>query len=216
MSVITEIVEEFKFNLGFRKSLMSGQKALDAKAPRAGDMAPDFTLYDIDGKDSVTLSDFHGKKPVAQVFGSYTWPPYVKGTVGLQEIYKQYHDEVQFLSIYIREAHPKDGWWLGNKWTKKLIGAIFTDKASFEHNDPQTIEERRVVAGVCEMALQYGIKTYVDEMDDYVNHAYAGWPTRLYLVGLDGKIIYAGGQGPIGMKPKELKDAIDDYLKELA
>ena len=51
---------------------MPGQKALDAKAPRAGVLAPDFTLYDIQGKDPVTLSDFRGKKPVALVFGSFT------------------------------------------------------------------------------------------------------------------------------------------------
>jgi len=72
MSIFSEIVKEFKFNIGFRRSLMSGQKALDAKAPRAGDIAPDFTLFDIDGKKSVTLSDFRGKKPVALVFGSFT------------------------------------------------------------------------------------------------------------------------------------------------
>jgi len=51
---------------------MSTQKELDAKAPQAGDIAPDFTLYNIEGKDSVTLSEFRGKKPVALVFGSYT------------------------------------------------------------------------------------------------------------------------------------------------
>ena len=134
--------------------------------------------------------------------------------MSFQQIYKMYHEDVQFLNIYIREAHPKDGWWLGNKWTKKLIETIFTDKASMEHNDPKTIEERRAVAGECETALQYGVHTYVDEMDDHVNHAYAGWPTRLYLIGLDGRIVYAGGQGPIGMKPKELRDAINDYLKQ--
>ena len=72
MSVFSEIVNELRFNLGFRKSLMSGQKALDAKAPRAGDMAPDFTLYDAEGVDSVTLSEFRGVKPVGLVFGSFT------------------------------------------------------------------------------------------------------------------------------------------------
>jgi peroxiredoxin len=72
MPIFSEIVQEFKFNIGFRRSLMSGQKALDAQAPRAGDVAPDFTLYDIEGQDSVTLSDFRGKKPVALVFGSFT------------------------------------------------------------------------------------------------------------------------------------------------
>jgi hypothetical protein len=135
--------------------------------------------------------------------------------VSIQQIYEQYHEDVQFLNIYIREAHPRDGWWLGNKWTKKLIETVFTDQASMEHNDPKTIEERRTVASECEDALQYGVRTYIDEMDDCVNKAYAGWPTRLYLIGLDGRIVYAGGQGPIGMKPKELKNAIDDYLEGL-
>jgi len=37
-----------------------------------GDMAPDFTLKSPDGKRTITLSDFRGKKPVALVFGSYT------------------------------------------------------------------------------------------------------------------------------------------------
>ena len=72
MSIFSEIVKEFKFNIGFRRSLMGAQKALDAKAPRAGDLAPDFTLYDIAGQEAVTLSDFRGKKPVALVFGSFT------------------------------------------------------------------------------------------------------------------------------------------------
>jgi peroxiredoxin len=51
---------------------MSAQKALDAKAPRAGDLAPDFTLTDSGGTETVSLSDFRGEKPVALVFGSFT------------------------------------------------------------------------------------------------------------------------------------------------
>jgi hypothetical protein len=131
--------------------------------------------------------------------------------VSLTEIYKQYHEEVQFLSIYIREAHPIDGWWLGRRLTRKLMLKM-APKVSMEHYDPKTIEERRAVAGECETALQYGIHTYVDEMDDYVNDTYAAWPTRLYLVGLDGKIVYAGGLGPYDFKPAKLKAAIEKYL----
>jgi hypothetical protein len=50
-------------------------------------------------------------------------------------------------------------------------------------------------------------------MDDRVNNAYAAWPTRLYLVGLDGKVVYAGGMAPY--KPAEFKAAIENYLKNL-
>ena len=72
MAAISDITKEIKFSFGYRNKLMAAQKALDAKAPKAGDLAPDFSLEDIDGKDSVTLSDFQGKKPVALVFGSFT------------------------------------------------------------------------------------------------------------------------------------------------
>jgi len=85
-----------------------------------------------------------------------------------------------------------------------------------DHYDPKTIEERWAVAGECETALQYGIHTYVDEMDDFVNTTYAAWPPRLFLIGLDGRVMYAGGLGPYGFRPKELKEAIDQYLEQAA
>lgn len=81
--------------------------------------------------------------------------------------------------------------------------------------DPKTIKERQAVAGRCLETLQYGIKTYVDEMDNAVNEAYAAMPTRLYLVGMDGQVVYAGGLGPFGFKPKELRAAIEEYLMRL-
>ncbi len=78
--------------------------------------------------------------------------------------------------------------------------------------DPKTYEERQAVAKRCEVALDYGIPTYVDEMDDAVNKAYAAMPTRLYLIGLGGRVVYAGGLGPWGFKPTELESAIEEYL----
>ncbi|MCA9904848.1 MAG: hypothetical protein KC547_13420 [Anaerolineae bacterium] len=114
---------------------------------------------------------------------------------------------MQFLSIYIREAHPIDGWWLG-KPPFSWVFRYFEPRAATHVYDPKTIAERRAVASECKSALQYGIRTYVDEMDDAVNLAYMAWPTRLYLVGLDGRVVYRGGIGPFGFKPKELEAAI--------
>lgn len=48
------------------------QEELDALAPKVGDIAPDFKLYDVSGEKAVRLSDFRGQKPVALIFGSYT------------------------------------------------------------------------------------------------------------------------------------------------
>jgi len=81
--------------------------------------------------------------------------------------------------------------------------------------DPQTIEERRRVAGECEASLSYGVRTYVDEMDDAVNKAYAGWPTRLYLINTDGVVVYAAGLGPYDFHPIKLKEAIETYFLEM-
>lgn len=118
----------------------------------------------------------------------------------LQDLYARYSRRVQFLMVYIREAHPSDGWRI------PVPGQP-------EFADPKTTEERRGVAGQCETALAHGIPTLVDEMDDAAMTAYAAWPDRLYLVGLDGRVVYAGGRGPSGFKPAELAEAMDEYLK---
>ena len=39
---------------------------------KVGDPAPDFTLSSPDGKTTMALSSFRGKKPVVLVFGSFT------------------------------------------------------------------------------------------------------------------------------------------------
>jgi hypothetical protein len=52
-------------------------------------------------------------------------------------------------------------------------------------------------------------------MDDAVNKAYAALPTRLYLIGLDGRVVYAGGMGPFGFKPAEMGAAIEEVLARM-
>lgn len=134
--------------------------------------------------------------------------------MSLHDLYEKYNDRVQFLSIYIREAHPVDGWWLGKGLFGKMLDR-FASKAATDVYDPQTMAERRQVARQCSTTLSYGIRTYVDEMNDAVNQAYAAWPTRLYLVGLDGRIVYGGGLGPYDFKPAKLDAAIKSYLNQI-
>lgn len=72
MTVITELYDDARFIIKFRREKMKQQRELNRQAPKQGDLAPDFTLSDITGAGSVTLSGFRGHKPVALVFGSYT------------------------------------------------------------------------------------------------------------------------------------------------
>jgi len=48
------------------------QREHDRTAPKVGDLAPDFTLYDLTGRTPVTFSSFRGRKPVVLIFGSST------------------------------------------------------------------------------------------------------------------------------------------------
>lgn len=72
MTIISELANDGISILKIRKKLMKRQKGLDQLAPKAGDMAPDFTLQNIAGTEITTLSDSRGQKPVALIFGSYT------------------------------------------------------------------------------------------------------------------------------------------------
>lgn len=133
--------------------------------------------------------------------------------MSLYNLYQKFHHQVQFLSIYIREAHPVDGWWFGKGITRRIM-KIYSPKVAMDVYNPTSNAERRAVAGDCQDALKYGISTYVDEIDDPVNQAYAAWPTRLYLVGLDGKVVYHGGLGPYDFHPSKLGRAIEHYLAQ--
>lgn len=72
MNIIKELKEDLKFTLSHRRRIMPVQKKLNRRAPREGDLAPDFTLKDSSGTHTVTLSQFRGFKPVALIFGSFT------------------------------------------------------------------------------------------------------------------------------------------------
>ena len=48
------------------------QRKYDGQAPKFGDLAPDFMLFDSDGQNPVQLSNIVGQKPVALIFGSFT------------------------------------------------------------------------------------------------------------------------------------------------
>ena len=56
----------------YRRKYNVWQKRFDALAPKVGDVAPDFELHDVNGENSIRLSDFQGRKPVALIFGSFT------------------------------------------------------------------------------------------------------------------------------------------------
>ncbi len=83
-----------------------------------------------------------------------------------------------------------------------------------EIEDPTSEAERHAIAEMCTSELELTMPAVVDRIDDEVSIAYHGWPERLYLVGKDGKIAYAGGPGPFQFEPDELERAIRKAVRK--
>jgi hypothetical protein len=113
----------------------------------------------------------------------------------------RYRGGVSFLAVYVKEAHPEDGWVLSEN-----------REAGIAVVDPAANEERESVAASCAVALRLNMPMAIDAVDNEVARAYGGWPDRLYLVGADGRIAYQGGEGPFGFKPEQLEAAIEREL----
>lgn len=114
----------------------------------------------------------------------------------------KYARQADFKVVYVREAHPSDGWQVPQN---ERQGVIF--KA------PKTASEREEVASACAAKLKISIPILVDGMDDKVESAYAGWPDRIYIVGTNGKIAFRGRPGPAGFRPDEAEAALARILK---
>jgi Iodothyronine deiodinase len=119
----------------------------------------------------------------------------------LEELHDRYSERVAFLIVYIKEAHPEDGWVLAEN-----------RREGIEVVDPTTIDERAAAAEACAVRLRTRIPVALDALDNEVASRYGAWPDRLYLVGRDGRIAYQGGEGPFGFVPEELDAAIQREL----
>ncbi|MBI2315471.1 MAG: hypothetical protein HYU75_00095 [Betaproteobacteria bacterium] len=115
----------------------------------------------------------------------------------LDEIHRRYQGAAEFFVVYIREAHPDDGW----RVPENL-------KADIRYREPRTDEERTGVATVCQVKLDLHIPMLIDSIDNDVEEKYVSLPMRLYLVGSDGRIVYTGDRGPFGFNPDSWEEAI--------
>ena len=112
-------------------------------------------------------------------------------------MHRHYGDRVTFLAVYVREAHPIDGWRMTSN-----------EKAGIKIKQPRERAERIAVADQCSSALEITMPLLVDEQDDRVGHAYSGMPDRSYVIDRKGRVAYKSGRGPFGFLPGEMEQAL--------
>jgi hypothetical protein len=109
-------------------------------------------------------------------------------------MFESFHDRADFLTIYIKEAHPDDEWQMQPNLDEEVC-----------YLQPKNEGQRVAIANDFARRFKYPLPLAVDAMDDAANRAYAAWPERLYVIDPDGRIAYKGGNGPFNYKPAEVR-----------
>jgi thiol-disulfide isomerase/thioredoxin len=179
------------------RGLLAGEVGSRHEGPRVDEPAPDFTLNTADGQSTYQLSQLVGKKPVVLVFGNFTCGPFRASYPEVDEVFERHRDTATFLMVYVREAHPLDGWKMDSN-----------TKAEVAVNQPKTLGERAAVCDQFCQRLKPTLPVVVDTLDDAAGNAYSGMPARLYVIDQKGLVAYKSGRGPFGFKVGEMEQAL--------
>jgi len=147
-----------------------------------------------------------GDKPLVLNFGSYSWGPFtILQSTAFESLYNSYNDRVDFLTIYIKEAHPTDGWKLFKYVDiKNHKNMIDRQLAAYKYIN-YTKTECNVV---CDQMYSNPINKQYNCQDSY-----SAWPARLYII-LNKKIVYKQPAGAYNYKPNDVKLWLQNYFKK--
>lgn len=178
-------LKEYNYKHFSRKVLGEIGEAFTS-GPEPGARAPDFKAAALDG-ETVRLSDYEGRKNVLLVFGSATCPMTAGSIRGINELYNELRgDEIEFLFIYSREAHP------GEK-----IPAH------------RSIREKMRAARILRDEEDVQMPIVVDDLGGSIHRKYSGLPSPAFLVDKSGRIAFRS----MWAKPEEIGEAIGELLK---
>ncbi len=157
-----------------------------AGGPAPGDRAPDFEARTLDG-DRIQLSDFEGEKNVVLTFGSVTCPMTTGSIAGMNDLYDEYSgDDVQFLFVYVREAHPGEQLPAHREIDDKVRAAELL-------RDEEDVE----------------MQIIVDDLRGTIHKKYSKLPNPTFLVDKSGRIAFRC----LWTQPGVVEDALEELLE---
>ena len=170
----------------FSRDLFHDLAHSDYSGPAPGERAPDLKALSLDG-ETVRLSDFAGKKNVLLIFGSATCPMTASSIAGINELYDRFRgDEIEFLFIYVREAHPGE-----------VIAA--------HKNMREKTEAARLLRDEEDMQMPI----LVDDLRGTIHRRYSRLPNPSFLVDKSGRVAFLS----LWSKPETLGAAIEELLE---
>ncbi len=177
-----------KYNYdAFTKDML--EKELETESfsgPEAGERAPDFEARTLDG-DKVRLSDFEGKKNVVLTFGSATCPMTAGALGGINDLHQAYDpDDVQFLFVYVREAHPGD-----------------------ELAAHSSMEEKVRAAELLRSEEEVDLPIIVDDVRGNIHRRYSKLPNPTFIIDKSGRVAFRCKW----TQPDVVEKALDELLE---
>lgn len=160
-------------------------------APTVGKQAPRMLVTEASTGKPYFLSDLCKTKPVVLFFGSYSCSCTQEAAHPVRKLSEKYGDRLLFLLVYIREAHPGNG--------------FSTKKIREEH----AVQDVNLFPNRASLALRFGKESqfrfpiFVDSMDDLQAFQWGAWPSRLFVVDRENKVVYADQQGPWFVMPTD-------------
>ena len=119
----------------------------------------------------------------------------------LNKIYQRHKDDVRFICVYIKEAHPDDG-----------VGGYRSDhnvEAGIAFDQPRTDDDRAALARHCLSRLNLRMPMLLDDMTNQAEEKYVAWPDRLFVFDAAGLINFHSALGPEGFDVDEWEAAIE-------
>ena len=116
-------------------------------------------------------------------------------------MHDKFADRAEFVTIYIKEAHPEDEWQMDSNEDEGVC-----------YRQPKNLPQRIAIAADFVERFGYSVPMLVDPMDNPAEEAYAGWPERLYVIDEQGLVAYKGRKGPFGFDPDELELWLEENL----
>jgi len=113
---------------------------------------------------------------------------------------KRFEVEVDFLTIYINEAHPKGGWEAPDQPN------VVADAAS--------TEERHKAAMDFFKKCGYAGKLAVDSIENHGMLLYSGMPDRIFVIDASRRFVHVQEPGPLGYQPPELVEFLEKSIKQ--
>jgi tetratricopeptide (TPR) repeat protein len=165
--------------------------------PKLNSRAPDFELNGSVANRKAGLRDFRGKSPVVLVFGSYSCPNFRQSAEALKSMYKRYGASIAFLLVYIREAHGTGDW-----------QSTRNERQSVSLTPISTLADKQEHAAMCSRKLHLPFPALVDGMDGRVEKLYNAWPSRAFVIGRDGRVLYSTRLTELNFQATEMESAL--------